>query len=116
MGHGASGDEHATAAVAGFAFAHADAAERWVDVHGVDGHAVGEFAVAVSGVVVPEDLAVVHRCVGERAGAVDVADGVDVFDVGLHGVIDGDVAALVGFDAGGVEGESVAVRCSPDGE
>ena len=61
-----------------------------------------------------DDLEVVVGGVGEGAFAVAVAQGPDAGDVGAELVVDGDVAALVGDDAGFVEAEVVGVgACGP---
>ncbi len=49
--------------------------------------------------------ALVHRRGGQRGEADDVADGVDVVDLGLEVVVDEDPAAVVGLQAGGLEVE-----------
>ena len=53
--------------------------------------------------------ALVVRGTGQRRGANHVACGIDVRDDGLHVLIDGDVAALVGLDANLFQPESVGV-------
>ena len=60
-----------------------------------------------------DDLVVVVRGVGEGAAAVDVAERPDAGDVGAQLVVDGDVAARVGRDAGARRGRGR--RCSAGG-
>ena len=63
-----------------------------------------------------DDLEVVVRGVRERAAAVAVAQRPDAGHVGREPVVDHDVAARVGRDAGAVEPEVVGVRPAADGE
>ena len=60
--------------------------------------------------------ALVPRLVGEHRLADDVADRVDVRDVGAPLLVDGDHAALVDLDAAGLEVEQVAVGAAADGD
>ncbi len=53
---------------------------------------------------------------GEGAAAVAVAEGVDVGDVGLAVIVDGDVAAFVDDHAGLVEAEVLRVGGAANGE
>ncbi len=59
-----------------------------------------------------DDLEVVVGGVGEGAAAVAVAERPDARHVGAQLVVDGDVAARVGRDAGLVEPEIVGVRAA----
>ena len=52
----------------------------------------------------------------EGAAAVAVAECPDAWNVGGKGVVDGDVAARIGLDAGAVEAEIVGVRTPPNGQ
>ncbi len=61
------------------------------------------------------DAALLHGDGGEGREADDIADGIDVFDLGLVVLVDGDAAAIVGFDAGGGEVEVVDGALAADG-
>ena len=63
-----------------------------------------------------DDLEIVIGGVGECAAAVAVAHRPDAGDVRREAVVDRDVAARVGRDAGRVEAEVVGVRAAADGE
>ena len=62
------------------------------------------------------DLVIVVGGVGEGAFAVAVADGEDAGDVGAELIVDGDVAAVVGDDAGFVEAEVGGVGGAAHGQ
>ena len=96
--------------------AHADAPERRVGVERVDRDAVGVLAAGVRQQVVGDDLVVVVRGVGEGALAVAVAERPDARVGGAQALVDLDVAALVGLDAGRVQAEVVGVGHPADGE
>jgi hypothetical protein len=57
-----------------------------------------------------------HALVRQHRLADDVADGVDVRDIGSQLRIDGDEAALIDGDAGLFGGELLAVRRAADGD
>ena len=61
------------------------------------------------------DAALLHRDGGEGGEADDVADGEDVGRLGPVVLVDGNAAAIVGFDAGGGEIEIVDVALAADG-
>ena len=63
-----------------------------------------------------DDLEIVVGGVGEGAAAVAVAERPDARDIGGQAVVDDDVAARVGCDAGLVEAEIVRIRSTPDGQ
>ena len=61
------------------------------------------------------DAALFHGDRSQRGKADHVADGEDVLDLGLVLLVDGDAAAIVGFEAGGGEVELVDVALAADG-
>ncbi len=86
--------------------------------NGVD--AVGIKAGVGGGGVVVEgagggDAALLHGDRGQRGKADHIADGEDVLDLGLEVLVDGDAAAIVGFEAGGGKVEVVDGALAADG-
>ena len=59
--------------------------------------------------------ALIHRRRGQRGEADDVADGVDVVDLGLEVVVDEDPAAVVGLQAGVVQVEVLGLALAARG-
>ena len=114
--HRALADQRLDARLLDLRLAHADAPERRIGVEGVGGDAVGPLAPGVAQQVVGDDLVVVVAGVGEGALAVAVAERPDARVRGAQRLVDLDVAALVGGDAGGVEPEVVGVGDAADGE
>ena len=78
-----------------------------VDAVGVEA-GVGEGAEVAEGAG-DGDATLLHGDGGEGGEADDVADGVDAGDAGLEVLVDGDAAAVVGGEAGGVEVKLVDV-------
>ena len=101
---------------AGLGLRHADPAEGRVGEEGVGRQAVGHLPVAAVQQVRGEDLVVVVGGVGEGAAAVALAERPDAGDVGGELVVDRDDAALVRFNASGVEAEVVGVGLAAHGE
>jgi len=110
------GVQHAAAAGAGFGLGDADAAERRVDEERVAGYAVADAARVVVEQVGDHDLVVVPRRVREGAAAVAVAHRPHAFGTGAALLVDLDVAARVGLDAGHRQPQAVGVRAPADGQ
>src|SRR5882672_7364930 len=115
-GHRHLAGEDLPAAVAGLGLVHADPAEGRVDEQRVARDAVGDPARIAVEEVGGDDLVVVPGGVGERALAVRVAHAPHAAGAGAALVVDGDVAARIGGDAGSLEAEVVGVRRAADGE
>ncbi len=90
--------------------------EGWIDVGGVRENAVAHAARSAIEEVVGDDFAVVVRSVGEGAAPIAIADGEDAGSRGAELIIDGDVAALVGSNAGGGKVQVIGVGYAADSQ
>src|SRR5262249_14504648 len=66
--------------------------------------------------IVGDDFVVVVRRVGERPASVAIAYGPDTGNTGAQLVVDGDVAACVGFDTRAIEPQVARVGYTSNGE
>ena len=85
---------------------HPDAAERRIDVERVGRNAVADPPVLAVEQVGRDDLEIVVGGMRERAAAVAVAQRPDPRHVGRQAIVDDDVAARIGGDAGPVQPRS----------
>ena len=108
--------QHPHATGQGFSLRHADAAQRRVDEQRTARDAIGDAARVGIEQIRHLDLVVVPRGVREGAAAVAVAHGPDALRAGAALIVDLDVAARVGADAGEVEPQSVGVGLASDGQ
>ena len=115
-GHGAHADERRLLCRAHFGFGHPDVGERRVDVEGVCENAVADATRSPMEEIVGDDFVVVVRSVGEGAAAVAVADSENAGSGGAELIVDGDVAALVGCDAGRGQVQVVGVGHAAHGQ
>ena len=92
---------------------HANAAERWVDVHGVRLDAVRHPARIVIQQVGRDDLVVVVGRMRERASPIAIAQGPDAGDVGAQLLIDADIPARISLNAGLVQAEIIGIGYTP---
>src|SRR5882672_5415610 len=115
-GHRHLAGENLPSALAGLGLVHPDSAEGRVDKEGVARNAIGDPARIVVEEIGGDDLVVVPRRVRERTLAVRVAHAPYAVGAGAALVVDGDVAARIGGDAGLLETEVVGIRRAADGE
>src|SRR6202044_1358586 len=115
-GHSADTDEGRLLRCAHFGFGHADVGERWINVSGIRENAVTDTARSAIEEIVGDDFVVVVRSVGEGAAAVAVADGVNAGSGGAELIVDGDVSALVGRNAGCGKVQVVGVGYAAGGQ
>ena len=113
---GMRGDQRRAAGLAHFGLGHAAAAERRIGVERIGRDAVADAALLAVEQVRRDDLEVVIGGMRERAASVAVAEREDARHIGAQLIVDRDVAARVGRNAGLVEAEIVGVRPPPDRE
>ena len=114
--HWPSSDQDALSKMPSLGLRHTGAAERWIYIKGIGGKTVADAAAIAIEKVGRDDLEVVVGGMGESALAVAVAERPDAGHARAQLVVDRDIAARVGFDAGSVEAEIVRIGAPTDGQ
>ena len=94
---------------------HANAPKGRIDEEAICRDPVGDLPRVIVEHVGCEDLVVVERRMREGSTAVDVADSPNSGHVRLQRVVDDDIAAFVGFDAGGFYAQVIRVGPAANG-
>src|SRR5690606_12926864 len=87
-----------------------------IDKEAIDRHTILDRALAAIDDIVGDDLELIVGSVGEGAPTIDVAHGPDALHAGAQVIVDRDIAARIGLDAGSLEIEAGSIGGAAHGQ